>query len=121
MPLPASRWTCTGTCSRTSWTRWPTARGRRSEAVASLARTQHGPAVVPLGTPQVRESSGVSEGGLEPPTPLPGTRPSLGRGRLALSRSFPMGLRPSQRLRVRWRPHWRRLAVVAVPAGDRHD
>jgi integrase len=30
----------------------------RAEAVASLARTQRGPAVVPLGTPQVRESSG---------------------------------------------------------------
>jgi integrase len=30
----------------------------RAEAVASLARTQRGPAVVPLGTPQVRELSG---------------------------------------------------------------
>jgi hypothetical protein len=38
----------------------------RAEAVASLARTQFGPAVVPLGTSQVRESSGVSEGRTQP-------------------------------------------------------
>ena len=30
----------------------------RAEAMASLARTQHAPAVVLLGTPQVTESSG---------------------------------------------------------------
>jgi hypothetical protein len=42
----------------------------RADALATLARTQRGPQVVPLEKPQVSGSVGVSEGGLEPPRPM---------------------------------------------------
>jgi hypothetical protein len=48
----------------------------RAEAVASLARTQRGPAVVPLGTPQLKELSGGVGGGTATQR-LPGFTTSL--------------------------------------------